>query len=302
MLEVLIKAVSLVAIIGIGLLAKCLGWLTAADFPIFSRLVLTVTRPAALVTAFREASFEPSLLMLTVLSFGISTFQQLVGYLLRLRQDRRAQAFAVLHSGGYNIGTFATPYLAGIMGPQAMLYTTMFDIGVATSGAAVGYGWATSLAHPETHGRVRQVLKALGNPVLIAYLGLLMLLVFEVRLPAEVIGFTGIVGAANPFLAMLMIGIGLELRIPRHTVKQAFGILAFRYAVAVAVALATWFWMPGPADIRALVCALWFAPLPSMASAFTGRLSLDVEASAFITSVSILVGIVAIPVVLLLAG
>lgn len=302
MLEVLIKAVSLVAIIGIGLLAKRLGWLSAAHFPIFSRLVLTVTLPAALITAFSEYTFEPSLLVLTAFAFGISTLQQVIGYLLQLKRGRQARAFAVLHSGGYNIGAFATPYLAGIMGPQAMLYTTMFDIGAATSGAAVGYGWATSLVHPESHSRLRQVLKALGNPVLITYLGLLLLLLFEVRLPAELIGFTGVVGAANPFMAMLMIGVGLELRMPRRTVKQAVVILIVRYAIAVVVALATWFWLPAPDGIRALVCALWFAPLPAMASAFTGRLGLDVEASAFITSVSILVGVVAIPAVLLIAG
>ncbi len=298
----LIKAVSLVAIIGLGLLAKRLGWLRAADFPIFSRLVLTVTLPAALITAFSEYTFEPSLLMLTVLALGVSTLQQSIGYLLWRRRDRKGRAFAVLHSGGYNIGAFATPYLAGIMGTPAMLYTSMFDIGGAVSGAAVGYGWAASVVHPAGESRIRPVVRALCNPVLLTYLGLLVLMVLGVRLPAEVIGFTGVIGAANPFLAMLMIGVGLDLRVPRHTVRQAVGLLAARYAVSVVVALATWLWLPGSAEVRALVCALWFAPLPAMASAFSSRLGLDIEASTFITSVSILVGVVAIPVVLLLAG
>ena len=298
----LVKAMSMVAIIGIGLLAKRLGWLTAAQFPLFSRLVLTVTLPAALITAFSQYTFQPSLLMLTALSLGVNILQQTIGYLLYRKQNRSARAFAVLHSGGYNIGAFATPYLAGIVGPQAMLYTTMFDFGVAASSAGVGYGWAASLVHPAGRGRVRQILKALANPVLITYMGLLTLLVLGVRLPGELIGFTGVVGAANPFMAMLMIGIGLELRLPRRTMKLAIRFLAVRYAIAVLVALATWFWMPGTDDVRAVVCALWFAPLPAMASAFSSRLGLDVEASTFITSVSILVGAAVIPAVLLAVG
>lgn len=300
MLDVLVKALSLVAIIGIALLAKRLGWVTTAHFPIFSRLVLTVTLPAALITAFSEYAFHPALLLLTAAALLVNTLQQVIGYLLNLRSGRRAQSFAVLNSGGYNIGAFATPYVAGMVGHQAMLYTTMFDIGVAFGTAGLGYGWAATLVHPAEEGRLRKVLIALRNPVLITYAVLLALLLLHVKLPAEVMTFTSAIGAANPFMAMLMIGVGLELRLPRHTLKLALRFLAIRYAIAAVVAVATWYLMPAPADVRAIVCALWFAPMASMVPGFTERLGLDVEASSFMTSVSVLVGVVAIPFLLLL--
>ncbi len=301
MLDVLVKALSLVIIIGIGFGFKRLGWLTTAHFPIFSRLVLTVTLPAALITAFSQYEFHPALLVLTIASLAVNTFQQSVGYFLNRKYGRRLQSFAVLHSGGYNIGAFATPYMAAMMGPQVMLYTSMFDIGVAVGNAGVGYGWASSLVSPDGHGRLRSTLVALRNPVLVTYIALLALLVSGITLPTELIAFTSVIGAANPFLAMFMIGVGLELRLPRHTLKLAARFLLVRYLIVVPVAVACWFLIPGPDELRAVVCALWFAPLAAMSSAFTERLGLDVEASAFTTSVSILVGIVAIPLVLMLA-
>ncbi|MEA4945885.1 MAG: AEC family transporter [Propionicimonas sp.] len=300
MLAVLVKALTLVAIIGIGLLAKRAGWLSAAHFPIFSRLVLWVTLPAALLTAFNQYTFHPALLLLTVLAFAVNTGQQLIGYLLARGRGRPERAFAVLHSGSYNIGAFATPYVAGMIGPQAMLYTTMFDLGVAFGSAGLGYGWAATLVQPAEPGRLRRILLALRNPVLVTYAVLLILMLVGARLPDPVIVFTSTIGAANPFLAMLMIGVGLELRLPRRKLRLALRFLAVRYLIAILVAVATWFWLPLAADVRSIVCALWFAPLASMIPGFAERLGLDVEASTFMTSVSMAVGIVVIPLVLLL--
>ena len=52
----------------------------------------------------------------------------------------------MFNSGSYNIGAFATPYLAGFMGPHAMIYATLFDFGTAFASAGVGYGWGMTLA------------------------------------------------------------------------------------------------------------------------------------------------------------
>lgn len=83
-------------------------------------------------------------------------------------------------------------------------------------GRSAGPRWRTaglSVVHPAGESRIRPVLRALSNPVLLTCLGLLVLMVLGVRLPAEVIGFAGVAWAANSFLAMLVIGVGLDLRV-----------------------------------------------------------------------------------------
>jgi predicted permease len=296
MLEIVARALSLVAIIGIGLGIKRLGWASASDFGLFSKLVLGVTLPCALFTSFNDYHLEYALLGLTVLAFVLNIIQQVVGYLLNARHGRRAQAFAVLNYGSYNIGAFATPYLGGFMGPHAMIYSTLFDFGTAFSSAGVAYGWGMALAsEPGRHGW-RDVVRTISrSPVFVTYVVLLAMRLLELRLPDAVITFTSIVGAANPFLAMLMIGIGLELRLKPEKYATAARILAVRYAIATVSALLVWHLLPLPQEARLVVVMVLFAPIASMMPVFTARAGLDVELSAFLNSVSIVVGILAMP-------
>jgi predicted permease len=300
MVEIVARAVALVAIVGIGLGIKRLGWAKTSDFGLFSRLVLTVTLPCALFTSFNDYHLDYALLGLTLLAFCLNIAQQVLGYLLNARRGRKAQAFAVLNYGSYNIGAFATPYLGGFMGPHAMIYSTLFDFGTAFSSAGVAYGWGMSLAsEPGSHGW-RDIVRTLArSPIFVTYVALLAMRLLDLRLPDPVITFTSIVGAANPFLAMLMIGIGLELRLHREKYVAAARILVARYAFSVVAAIACWYLLPFPTEARLVVVMILFAPIASMMPMLTGRARLDVELSAFMNSVSIVIGIVAMPTIYL---
>jgi hypothetical protein len=183
-MEILVKALAMVAIIALAVGRKKVGLLRVTDFRVLSTLGLWVTLPAALLTAFNGFALDPTLLVLTGLAVVLNTLQQVIGFLLARRQGRPAQAFAVLNSGSYNIGAFSTPYLAGIIGPQAMIFSTMFDIGAAFSPAGSGYAWATALVEPPRRGRMRRVVQTVfRSPVFLTYLLLVALMISRVRLP-----------------------------------------------------------------------------------------------------------------------
>jgi len=300
MLEIVAKALALVAVVGIGLGIKRLGWASKDDFTLFSRLVLTVTLPCALITSFNGYTLDRARLTLTALGLGLGVAQQALAYLFTLRHPRRERAFAVLHGGNFNIGAFATPYIGGFMGPQAMIYSTLFDIGGAFAGAGTGYAWGMSLAGEPGGHRLRDVVRTLSrSPVFVTYLGLLLLKLFDLRLPDLVITFTSVIGAANPFLAMLMIGIGLELDLDSGKYRTAARLLAIRYASAAVAAVAFWTLLPFPAEVRLVLVMVVFSPIAAMIAGFTGKAGLDVQLSAFMTSVSLVIGIVAMPVLYL---
>lgn len=296
MLEIAARALSLVAIVGIGLGIKRLGWVTKEHFALFAKLVLGITLPCALLTSFNDYHLDRALLGLTALGLLLNVVQQGIGYLLAARRGRREQAFAVLNSGTYNIGAFATPYLSGFMGPHAMIYSSLFDIGNAVGSAGVGYGWGMALAGEPGAHRWRDTGRTLASsPVFVTYMALLVLKLLDLRLPDMLITFTSIVGAANPFLAMLMIGIGLELKLHRNKYLAAARHLAVRYVFSTAVAVACWTLLPLPTEARLVLVMLMFAPIASMVPGFTGKAGLDVELSAFMTSVTLVIGIVAMP-------
>lgn len=300
MVEIVLKALAMVATIGVGLLLKRVGLLRAGDARALSVLVLWVTLPCALITAFDGRELDLHLVGLSVLAIVVNLVQVGIGYAMALRQGRRAQAFAVLNSGGYNIGAFGTPYLAAMLGPQAMVPSTMFDIGGAISSAGPVYAWGTALAEAPRPGRLWRMLRVVvSSPVFMTYGVLVVLALGHVRLPGALLSFTSMAGAANPFVAMVMIGTGLELRLPHEKVLVALRLILVRLGFAVLAALAVWFTLPWERETRLIACMLLFAPLANMQVAFTATAGLDVEVSSFVASVTILVSIVVMPALLL---
>jgi len=303
MQAILVRAGGLVLIIAIGHLIKRLRWVTAQDFPIFSNIVLRITLPCALVVGFDAFTMTPSLLFLAVVGFVVCVVQEIAGFFLGRRHGREAQAFGVLNLGGHNVGIFAMPYLSGMLGPHSIVYAMIFDVGNTLAAAGVGYAWGLSLSRPdEKVSPMRFVKQILRSPVFDTYLFLLLLGIFHLHLPRAIISFATIVGGANTFLAMLMIGIGLEISLPRQKYALAARHLGLRYTLACGFALAVWFFLPAERIVRAILAVLFFAPLPSMTSGFTAEANGDVELSTFMTSVSIIVGIVVMPVILLALG
>jgi Predicted permeases len=300
-LDTLLRALTLVAIIAIGQLIKRWGWVSTDDFGKFSKIVLGVTLPCALFTSFNTFQVELSLLGLAAFGLAVNLTLQLVGYLQNLRRSREDRAFAVLNSGSHNIGAFATPYLAGLIGPQAMVYSSLFDIGTAIGTTGIGYGWAMSLVSDSGRLRVGQLARVLAkSPVFVTYMLLLIMQLLRLRLPDQLIGFTSTVGAANPFLAMLMIGIGLDLRLNRSKYAAAAALLVRRLTIAIVVAVGSWFLLPLPHEARLVVVLLLFAPIASMVPGFCAQAKLDVELSSFANSVSMLVAIVTMPTLYLI--
>ena len=65
--EIAAKAASLILIIVIGYVIKRIGWVSAADFPKFSKIVLRITLPCALITSFNTFDITYNLLFLTAI-------------------------------------------------------------------------------------------------------------------------------------------------------------------------------------------------------------------------------------------
>lgn len=297
-MDVVVKALALVTIVAIGQGIKRIGWVKASDFGMFSKIVLRITLPCALVTAFNDYEMPVAMLGLALVGVVANTVLQVTGHLLERRRGPQAQAFAVLNLASFNMGAFATPYLAGFMGPAAVVQASLFDVGNSFAAAGVGYAWGTGLADESRRTTPAVFLRAMFSSVIFdVYLALVVMKLAHLRLPDEIITFTATVGSANTFLAMLMIGIGLRLHLDKHQYRQAVRCLAIRYSLTTVMALVLW-QIPLLHDFRVLLCVVLFAPVASMTPGFTAEIKGDVALSSFMTSVSILVGIVAMPLLL----
>ncbi len=301
-MDLLLKAATLVAIIALGYLVKRVGWLQGSDFRVLSVIALRITLPCALIVSFDTFEIRPSLLWLSAFSFVVVVVGQVVAWIIERRWGPRAQAFGVLNVSSFNIGLFVIPYLGAFLGPEAIVIASMFDVGNALSVAGVGYAWGLGLAAGVKPSLVRFLKTLAHSPVFITYMVLLVMGLLKLHFPAPVLGFAATVGAANTFIAMFMIGIGLEIVLDRRSYLIAARYLLTRYLVLALAAAVLWLFLPFSPQEKVVLTAVLVAPMAAMTSGFTAEADLDVTVSTFMTTFTVLVAIVAMPAVLIALG
>jgi len=292
MLDIVMRAGCFVAIILLGFGLKQIGFFKQEDFTILSRITIRITLPAAIITSFGGKQIEGSLLILAPIAFLCGGVYILLGYLLNRKKGREAQAFSMLNLAGYNIGTFVLPFAQSFLGPMGVIATSLFD----TGNSVICLGGAYSMASMVKDGgsfSFRRIGKALMRSVpFVTYVLVLLLNLLKLRLPAFVMNCAGIIGNANAFMAMLMIGVGFQLKGDRKQLGKIARILLVRYGLGAVWAILFYFCLPFAVEVRQALVILAVSPIGSAVPAFTGEMKGDVGLSSAINSISIIISIV----------
>lgn len=299
MLDILIRAGSYIAIIVLGYVLRRKGFFGEEAFGVLSKIVIKITLPAALIANAAGRAIDISMLAVTALGLGAGVLYVLLALLLNRKSDKERRAFEVLNIPGYNIGTFALPFTSGFLGPVGVLTTSLFDVG----NAFVCLGGSFGVARAIKQGGKMDVRRVLSAPFhSIPFLTHLITVAMNLlcwEIPGPVVEMAKIVGNANAFLAMLMIGVGFKLSGERSQLGSIVKILSVRYGVAVILALCFWFALPFDVVIRKTLVILAFAPIGSAVPVFTGDIKGDVGLSSAINSMAIVISIVIIVTLLM---
>ena len=299
MADILIRAVCFVAVILLGAVLRRAGFFKKEDFLLLSKIVIRITLPAAIITNFAGRELDYSLLVLILIGFLCGVVQMLTAYLLNRRRGRAAQSFAVLNTAGINIGNFVLPFAQGFLGPAGVMVVSLFDVGNSVTCLGGAYSVAGMILEDRKGFSLRPVFRALGKSFpLITYMVMCLLSVFRVRLPGPVVDLAGIIGNANAFLAMLMLGVGL--RISGSRVPEVLRLLLPRYLVCIGMAALCYFFLPVPSVYRPALFIPFLGPVATAAPAFTAQLKGDYELASTVSSFSILISVVLITAALLL--
>ena len=291
MTDILIRAGCFVAIIFLGFFLKKRGIFQEKDFTVLSNTVMKVTFPAAIISNFAGKEIEPSLLVLAALSFGFGLLYMLLAVVANLKASREQKAFDILNLPGYNIGNFTMPFVQSFLGPTGVIATGIFDIGNAVICLGGAFGVAATVKDG-TKFSVKRILKALSKSLpFLTYILMLLVMFAGITVPAFIMEFTGIVGSANPFLAMFMIGVGFKLGGKAGQLGKIVRLLALRYGVSVILALVCWFVLPFAIEVRQALVILVFSPIGSAVPPFTAELRGDVGLSSAVNSIAILISI-----------
>lgn len=293
MLNILIKAGCYIAIIFLGIVLRRVGFFKESDFTVLSKIVIRITLPAALIVNAAGRQISPQMLGISLLGFGGGVIYMVIGWLLGRRADREQRAFHILNLPSYNIGTFVIPFTQSFLGTVGVTTASIFDVGNAFVSLGGAYGVASSVKNGSGFDGKR-VLKALAVSVpFLVHIGTLAMNLLCIPFPGPVVELAGIIAGANTFLSMLMIGVGFKLTLEWSKLGQVARIIAVRYGIAALLAVLYWFCLPFDRTVRLALMILALSPLGSVVPAFTQELGGDVGLSCSVTSVSILVSIIA---------
>lgn len=300
MLDVLIRAGSFISIIILGYLLKKVGLFQESDFSLLSKIVLKITLPAVIISNFANKELEPSMFIFTFLAILFGSVYILLGFLLNIRRGKDQRAFEILNFPGYNIGCFALPFVQSFLGPAGMIATFLFDIG----NGFICLGGAFSIASMVKDGSrfsVRRITRTLLKSIpFILYLVMPILCLTHIPIPGMITSLAEIVGSANAFLSMLMIGVGFKLVANKTQLGSIVRVLSVRFGFAFLFASICYFLIPFSLEVRKALILLVFSPVGTAVPAFTGEMKSDVGLSSAINSISIICSIIFMVLILIL--
>lgn len=292
MLDILTRAGSFVAIILLGYALKKIGVFKEEDFGVLSKICIRITLPGAIITSFAGKEIDVSMLTLLFLGIGCGVIYICLGFLLNLRSSREQRAFDILNLPGYNIGCFTMPFAQSFLGPLGVIATSLFDSGNAFVCLGGAFGVASSVKDGKGFD-LKRILKALSKSVpFVTYLIMVSLNLLRIRVPAAVVECAGIVGGANSFMAMFMIGVGFKLGGDKSQAGKIAKILGVRYGVGAILACIFYFVLPFDLQVRQALVILAFSPIGSAVPPFTAELGGDVGLSSAINSMAIVISII----------
>ena len=300
MLDVLLKAGCFIAIIILGFTFKKIGIFKDSDFSLLSNVTLKITLPAAIINNFANKELDPSMFTLTLLAVFCGAVYIALGFLLNLRNSKEQRAFEILNYPGYNIGCFSLPFVQSFLGPIGVISCCLFDIG----NGFICLGGAYSVASMVKDGgkfSVKRIFRTLSKSIpFLCFVIMPILCLLHVPIPKAITSFTEIIGNANAFTAMLMLGIGFKLSADISQISRIVRVLLVRFSVAAILAALFYFLLPFSAEIRKTLVLLVFSPIGSAVPAFTGEMKSDVGLSSAINSISIICSIVFIVLLLII--
>lgn len=301
MAGVFLKILPFLLMILTGFLLKRAGMFKKSDVALFSKMILNLALPCTVITNFNKITPPIALLSLAVLGVVGNLVLSGVGYFFARKETPMGRGFALINTSGFNIGTFAMPFVQTFFGPAGVVATCIFDAGNALMCTGATYAIAHSVVdHTKKTNPMEFVKKIFSSVSLDTYLIMLILSTFSIRLPDVVISYTSVVGAATPFLAMTMIGVSLELRFPHAHRLIILRTLAIRVIVAGTMAILFYTFLPFTEEVRRVIALVTMAPISSAGPAFTERLGGDVAMAGAINSAMILVGILVTTAILMM--
>lgn len=302
MQAVLLKSFTFIFIIFLGNVLKQKGFFDKKDSSLISKIVIKITLPCALLASATSLTFNATTIALLSLGLASNIIMAFGSRLLFAKDSKVEKGSAMFNCSGYNIGNITIPFASVFFAGTGMSYVCMFDIGNSISWLGAVYASANNLVKEDgSKFSIKSLVSTLSKSIpFMTYMLILVLALFNLRLPSQITSVVGSIGSANSFLVMLMIGIMLDIKIGKSQIEKVVKVLGFRLAGFISLSLIVYFLLPLPMLAKEIAMLCLASPIPSVATVFCKELGNESSIPALVNSLSIIIGIICSSAVLML--
>lgn len=318
----LLQPISLLCIIVVGYLFKRRGLFGPRDYRIIQVVLFDLVLPGAIVYSFARNPHDLSLLWLSAYGFVVALIPVVVIYLATSRHPIASRAFLMLNASGLNIGCFCFPVVQAFLGSAAVVPAAMFDIGNCIMVAAGTNVMTQTLLHirpgrtlaeqgagdtptlpyekptdPDARRLARRSLRRtilkgfVGSVPFDVYVVIIVLAAIGVTLPVWFADLFAPLANANASVAMLMVGMLMDVPSDRRDVLAVLRVIAWRLPFGLLFAAAAWFLLPFDPMIREATMMCCLAPIAVFSTLFTDEVLGNARLAGFSLAVTAAISI-----------
>lgn len=298
---ILVKACGFLFMIALGFVLKRIGLFSIDDSGVLSKIVLKITLPMAIISNFKGLELSSSFLIAIVIGFVVHFIAIAMVLLVTRKMPAEQRAFYIINTSGFNIGLCTLPYMSSFFAAEAVALVCMFDVGNAIMCFGFTFAIAMMVSKGKENVNKKEIMKTLFSSMpFVTYLVMIILCAAHISLPESVYTVAGMIGQANAFVAMLLIGILFEPKFNKNEGKDMLGVFTLRMVLGVAFALCIYFLLPLPLMYRQILAVIVFSPILSVAPIYTERCGYNRSVAAVLNSLMLPFSMIVMTILLMI--
>lgn len=275
MADILFNTFTYIFIIGLGYFLKRIHLLGKDAGDMLAKIVINLTLPAMLLSASNGLVMDSTMLVYIILGIMCNVVMLVVSYVLTRNNTPVIRGAAAMSCAGIDIGNFVLPFVVKFFPGTGVMMVNSFNIGNAIMNNGGDFVFASKLAAGKSKFGIRDMAKKLFSSVTFdTYILIILMSCMGWSLPQRVMQIVDIIGNANIFIVMLMIGLKLDFSSEESTDEEKTvlrRIFIARYAGAVCMSVATWI-LPIPTLGKIISTLVYFGPPTTGSNAYARRL------------------------------
>lgn len=292
MFTILSRAIGFLLIIYLGYFLKQRKVFKHEDGAKLSTLLMNVTLPCSILASAAPIPFSFDLLLPFLMGIVGNLILDGFGYYFEKSHQPFKKGIALIQNSGFNIGTFVIPFVIAFFPSKYMMTVLLFDTGNSIMCIRGNYLLAERIIQGKQKQSIKAILKKIVASIpLCTYLMTLTVSLLQIQVPHLFLNIVSIAGNANPFVAMLMIGVLVDFHIDRQDVRLLIKRLLQRFVLMGILAGFVYSTFPISLVARKMLVLCLLAPISTLGPVYALQLGSTRSESANLNSLSIFISL-----------